>query len=248
MTRSILFQEQQYLYGLVKQIIIDPMPLISRNLFHVPIELLFAQAKSQFPQYEYDFKKHQVLLNNTNHDEVASIRLPLHLFISKSLQLFDDNSLVLYVSIASGNAAICVMQGKMNIYHTTLSAYMTRKKQGFSQIKYLNKKGKSRAGSRVRLAGTVEFFEDINTTLTDLFEDYDFDRIAMHCSVSLISHLHRAKTPCPFDKKDERLYKIPLHIPQSNYTNLDATIKKLMAPVLFYDREVESEMKAFLSL
>jgi hypothetical protein len=140
-----------------------------------------------------------------------------------------------------------VMEGKKNLYHTTFSAYMTRKKQGFSQIKYLNKKGKSRAGSRVRLASTIDFFENINTTLSDLFEEYAIERIAVDCNATLIPYLHQSKVPCPFDKRDIRLYKIPLHIPQSNYTNLNGAIKKLMAPMLFYDDKNEAMVEVLFA-
>ena len=112
---------------------------------------------------------------------------------------------------------------------------MSRKKQGFSQIKYLNKKGKSRAGSRVRLASTLEFFEDINAKLTALLEEHTVERIALNITPGLIPYLHQSKVPCPFEKQDIRLYKIPLHIPQSNYTNLYGVIKKLMAPILFHE-------------
>ncbi|MBL3657264.1 hypothetical protein [Fulvivirga sediminis] len=205
------------------------------NLYHIPFEEIVLRVKDSFPHYEYDFKKHLIELQDDHFDKIGFVRLPLHLVINEQLQIIEESATVLYLSIESGYAAICIMEGKENDYHTTFSAYMTRKKQGFSQIKYLNKKGKSRAGSRVRLAATTEFFENINITLTDLFEDYEFDRIALNCNSTLIPYLFNSKEPCPFDKKDERLYKIPLHIPQSNYTNLDAAIKKLMAPTLFYN-------------
>ncbi|UII25868.1 hypothetical protein LVD15_21600 [Fulvivirga maritima] len=216
------------------------------NLYHIPFEEIFLKIRSGFPHYEYDFKKHLIHLKDENFDRVGFVRLPLHLVINDQLRVLDELATVLYVSIESGYAAICIMEGKENDYHTTFSAYMTRKKQGFSQIKYLNKKGKSRAGSRVRLAATTEFFENINITLTDLFEDYEFDRIALNCNSTLIPYLYNAKEPCPFDKKDERLYKIPVHIPQSNYTNLDAAIKKLMAPMLFYDEEDKDMFELFI--
>ncbi|MEP3390400.1 MAG: hypothetical protein ABJO02_19570, partial [Reichenbachiella sp.] len=135
--------------------------------------------------------------------------------------------------------------GKTNIYHTTFSAYMTRKKQGVSQIKYLNKKGKSRAGSRVRLAKTIEFFENINSTLSELLANHEIDRLALNCSTTLIPYLHQSKVPCPFEKKDDRLYKIPLHISQSNFTNLDKAIKKLMAPMLLYDIRFKVRFEGF---
>jgi hypothetical protein len=209
------------------------------NLYHVPLNLLFQQVKIHFPNYRYNYKKHLVSIVDEQLETIGHIRLPLHVSIDDSLTIINEETLVLYLTIESGNAAICVMDGEDNMYHTTFSAYMTRKKQGFSQIKYLNKKGKSRAGSRVRLASTIVFFENINSTLSELFDEYDLDRIALDCSTTLIPYLHQSKIPCAFDKRDNRLYKIPLHIPKSNFTKLNETIKKLKAPILFYDQKDE---------
>ena len=213
------------------------MPLTSINLFNTPFEVIFNKVQLDFPSFLYDYKKHTINLEDNNGEDIGHIRLPLHISIDNDLVITDKNTVVLYLSIESGYAAISVMEGKVNLYHTTFSAYMTRKKQGVSQIKYLNKKGKSRAGSRVRLAKTLEFFENINTTLTKLLKDYNIERIALSCSPTLVPYLHNSKVTCPFDKKDQRLYKIPLHIPQSNFTNLEKSIKKLMAPVLLYEDE-----------
>ncbi|MGL1888014.1 MAG: hypothetical protein OCD76_15980 [Reichenbachiella sp.] len=209
----------------------------SINLFDIPFELLLEKVSNHFPQYEYDYKRHIINLNDPNVNSVGYIRMPLHLSIDNDLNLINNQTKVIYLTIESGNAAISVLNGKTNIYHTTFSAYMTRKKQGVSQIKYLNKKGKSRAGSRMRLAGTFEFFEKINAKLIALFTEHEINRIALDCSTTLIPYLYNAKIACPYDKKDARLYKIPLHLPQSNYTNLERVIKKLIAPTLFYDEQ-----------
>ncbi|MTI33192.1 hypothetical protein, partial [Xanthovirga aplysinae] len=185
------------------------------NLYDVPYNVLFQEVKHRYPNYKYDFKKHLIILNDENRKALGHIRLPLHLSINDQLTITNEETLVVYLSIESGNAALCVKKGKHNLYHTTFSAYMTRKKQGVSQIKYLNKKGKSRAGSRVRLAATIDFFERINTTLLGIFEKHEIQRIALNCNTTLIPYLHQSKIACPFDKQDPRLYKIPLHIPQS---------------------------------
>ncbi|MDW3210655.1 MAG: hypothetical protein R8N23_12340 [Reichenbachiella sp.] len=220
------------------------MKQTSVNLFHIPVVDLLHQIQERY-QYTYDFQKHVILLENESREVLGQIRLPLHLIINDQLEIVNECAQVLYLSVESGNAAICVMEGKTNIYHTTFSAYMTRKKQGVSQIKYLNKKGKSRAGSRVRLAKTIEFFENINSTLTELLVNHVIDRIALNCSTTLIPYLHQSKVPCPFEKKDDRLYKIPLHISQSNFTNLDKAIKKLMAPMLLYDIRFKERFEGF---
>jgi hypothetical protein len=208
---------------------------ITANLFHLPIPQLFTLVKLHFPAHEYHFKKHIIVLKDADLNPVGSVRLPLHLSLNEDLTIITDQAQVLYISMESGYATISMMQGGKNVYHTTFGAYMTRKKQGFSQIKYLKKKGKSRAGSRVRLAETIEFFEKINLTLTELLETYTIDRLALNCNTTLIPYLYQSKVKCPFEKNDPRLYKIPVHIPQSNFTQLEAAIKKLKAPTLFYE-------------
>lgn len=216
----------------------------SLNLYEIPFDDLFTQVKANF-LFSYDFGKHTIMLEDDHRNVLGYIRLPLHVMINDQLEIQKKETSVLYISIESGNGAICLMDGKVNTYHTTFSAYMTRKKQGVSQIKYLNKKGKSRAGSRVRLAKTLEFFEDINTNLSKVLNQNEVDRIALNCSKTLIPYLYQSKVECPFEKKDTRLYKIPLHIAQSNFTHLDKTIKKLMAPMLFYDAVVEEKFAVF---
>lgn len=216
------------------------------NLYTIPVEELCIRLKNGFTYYQYDYKRHLIHLENEGKESIGYVRLPLHVKLNDALDVVQENTQILYLTIESGNAAICIQKGKTTCYHTTFSAYMTRKKQGYSQIKYLNKKGKSRAGSRVRLASTIEFFEKINTKLTMLLEEYEVDRIAINCTPTLIPYLHQSKVACPFDKKDKRLYKIPLHLPQSNFTNLTATIKKLMAPLLFYDERFEEEVNVIV--
>lgn len=204
------------------------------NLYDTPSNTLFDIVKNQ-GFYEYNYSKHLIYFHDTNNKVQAYLRLPLHLTISPELNIIKDDTFVIYLSIESGNAAICLMKGKIEVYHKTFSAYMTRKKQGMSQIKYLNKKGKSRAGSRVRLSSTIEFFEKINNKLNDLFIEYEIERVALSCTPTLLPYFYDSKVSTPFTKDDMRLYKIPLHIPQSNYTNLSAAIKKLKAPTLFYN-------------
>lgn len=211
------------------------MPQQQLNLFHYPLNELFELIECEFADYSYEHRKHIISILDANGEQIGTLRLPLHLVIDKHLNVLDEIANVLYLSVQSGNAAICLMEGTENCYHTTFSAYMTRKKQGFSQIKYLNKKGKSRAGSRVRLAKTVAFFENINTTMGELWQEYPISRLALDCSKTLMPYLFQSRVEFPVDKKDPVLYKIPLHIPQSKFTNLDAAIKKLKSPVLFFE-------------
>ena len=216
------------------------------NLFHFSAQQLLTLIHEQHIKTEYNFQKHCIEFASNQGENIGYIRLPLHLSISEKLTLIDEEINVIYISIESDNAAICVVEDKEITYHTTFSSYMTRRKQGYSQIKHLNKKGKSRAGSRVRLASTYEFFENINECLIELLDDYIIDRIALSCSTSLLPYMYESKTPCPFNKTDDRLYKIPLHIAQSNFTNLEQTIKKLNAPILFYNKEHQVDFNFLL--
>lgn len=217
------------------------------NLYHVPPDQLFDRVREIFPQYAYDAARHSVILQDELQNPIGSIRLPLHLLVGAGLVMQDTPATVFYLSVESGNAALIAMEDTTIVDHTTFSAYMTRKKQGFSQIKYLKKKGKSRAGSRVRLAETVEFFESINTTLSDWMERYLPDRLALNCNKTLLPFLTQCRVAFPFEKKDPRLYKIPLHIPQSNFTNLEMVIRKLRAPVLLFEPASRERLEPFLA-
>lgn len=223
------------------------MSQLQLNLFHNDLQSVFDLIKDKVPNHEYDYKKHIVAIRNENHEDMGFLRLPLHILLDEELTIVSDRGSALYLSIESGSAAVCVMQGKENAYHSTFSAYMKRGKQGFSQIKYLKKKGKSKAGSRVRLSATTSFFENINSTLTELFEQFKIDRVGLSCTKTLIPFLFKSKVPCPFDKKSPTLYKIPLHIPHANYTNLDAAIRSLWAPVLFYNEKDDSQIQQWFA-
>lgn len=214
------------------------------NLFPLTHTQIIEVLEGGSYSWMYSYSKHQLLVLDVYKNELAYIRLPLHDVVEEVI----EEPLVLYLSIESGNAVICVMEGEENVYHTTFSAYMVRKKQGFSQVKYLNKKGKSRAGSRMRLSSTIEFFESINTTLEELFEEFSIDRIALDCSLTLLPYLYNSKVECSFTKEDERLYKIPVHLPQANFTNLEKAIKRLKAPLLFAKDEVRKDLKAVFDL
>lgn len=216
------------------------------NLFHIPFEELFEIIQVHYPLSSYDYGKHQVSVISNADEQLGVIRLPLHIALDQQFKIISENTTILYLSIESGSSTIALNRGKSTISHTSVSSYMSRKKQGFSQIKYLNKKGKSRAGSRVRLNKTIEFFEKINEKLTAFLTDSGIDRIAISCTASLVPYLHQSKVKCPFQKDDPRLYKIPLHIPQSNYTNLQAAIKKLKAPILYFDEQNQEALNELI--
>jgi hypothetical protein len=166
---------------------------------------------------EYDFDKHRFELTSDKGESGAYLRLPITLPVKGETLRPAMEVTYLMLLVQSGSASIGVFRGEQCLEHKVFGAYMVRKKQGKSQIKHLKTKGKSRAGSRVRLASTLEFFENINSRMQGHFEQYEFDRIALSCSKILTPYLFNSKVSTPFDKRDHRIYRIPKHLHQPNY-------------------------------
>jgi hypothetical protein len=113
----------------------------------------------------------------------------------------------------AGRAAFgYVINGDMK-HHRVIRKYMVRKKQGKAQYKFQKQKSASSLGARIRMANTQSFFDELNIKLQDWFNSNPVDRIIFSCPPVLWSMLFRSKVPPPFQKHDQRLIKIPLHIP-----------------------------------
>lgn len=201
--------------------------------------------------YSYEYQKHRVLIQiprSTEEKGELILRLPLSLpppevFLTGQKQ---EASYVILL-IQSGSSALGYFEGLKNIDHKVIRAYMVRKKQGTSQIKYLKTKGKSRAGSRVRLAETAEFFDNINERLQVYFEEHTIDRVAISCSKTLIPYLFSSKTPPPFSKQDERLYKIPRHVHIPKYEVLLDVQRFLCRGELIYEEAQQNVIERLMT-
>ena len=194
-------------------------------------------------QCQYDEEKHRWDIFRTVNGAGAQLRWPIHYQPGEGLV----DRRYLMVLIQSGSAAVGVFENDVCLSHKVFSAYMVRKKQGKSQIKHLKTKGKSRAGSRVRLAKTLEFFENVNTRLQDHCAAYDFDRITISCSKILLPYWFGSKVPVPFEKKDPRLYRIPKHLHQPNYEVLLGMHRFLLKAELTYEESDFPELNTLLS-
>lgn len=197
----------------------------------------------------YEQEKHRLALPVESGNEQVYFRLPLVIPAPGTSQP-DKKEQVNYVIllIQSGNCAMGYFENGVNLDHKVFRSYMVRKKQGKSQLKYLKTKGKSRAGSRVRLGETVEFFENINERLQSYFEDYRVDRIAISCSKTLIPYLYNSKTATPFDKHDPRLYKIPKHIHTPIYEVMLDANRFLLRGELIYEEAQQAKVNELLAL
>ncbi|GAB3528465.1 hypothetical protein GCM10027443_06410 [Pontibacter brevis] len=184
----------------------------------------------------YDQEKHRIILLDGAGNEQVYFRLPIVL-PPPGKGSSEEKQQVNYVIvlIQSGNCALGYFENGLNLDHKVFRSYMVRKKQGKSQIKYLKTKGKSRAGSRVRLGETVEFFENINERLQEYFEENEIHRIAISCSKTLIPYLFNSKVSTPFGKSDPRLLKIPKHIHTPTYEVLLDANKFLLRGELIYE-------------
>jgi hypothetical protein len=126
----------------------------------------------------------------------------------------------LIILIRAGNAVLGYFEDGKNKYHKVIRKYMVRKKQGKAQIKYLHKKGKSKLGSRIRLAQTKKFFNEINEKIEEWNINDKIENIFFYCPIRLWSLLFNTKSKPIFHKKDKRLVKIPLDIKIPNIKQL----------------------------
>lgn len=123
--------------------------------------------------------------------------------------------------IRAGQATVGYFhQGKL-LDHRVFRAYMVRQKQGSSQIKYLKTKGKSRAGSRIRLAETERFFEEINERLTYYSESYPIDFWGISCGKTLWPYFFDSEIQPPFSSDSSNLIELPMHVAQPSFENLE---------------------------
>lgn len=187
---------------------------------------LFLEFFVQNPDLNTYFneKKHKLILEDTDYKKVLDFRLPLpfpNIGLEEKLKDYfpktsPETPPYLMILMQAGNASLGYFEEGEVVEHKVIRKYMVRKKQGKAQITYLHKKGKSRAGSRIRLAGTLQFFEDINQKLIDwdnfesIFENTE--RVLYSSPPRLWGMLFNAKTPPPFQRNDSRYIKIPLDV------------------------------------
>ncbi len=192
-------------------------------------------------------KKRKIQFSSPAFSSPISMRLAMNLDYEQETQklTIQDFKNQVFVMIRSGMACCGFFENGEMVDHKVFRAYMVRKKQGKSQIKYLKTKGKSRAGSRVRLAETLEFFEDINKRLNEYFESYRVDQIAISCATTLIPYLFGSKVTTPFEKNDQRLITIPKHIASPTFEALKETFTFMLKNEMQWDAESDWLLESF---
>ena len=179
---------------------------------------LLKKAQDIGLQIRYEETKHQLIFE-TNLDWLAKLYLPWTWEYSAELQKKYDSHYVLGL-VKAGQASVGYFHEGILIDHKVFRAYMVRQKQGVSQIKHLKTKGKSRAGSRIRLAETERFFNEIKERMKSYSDKFPIDFWGISCSKTLWPFLFSTDTPSPFSKDNEKLIELPFHIHQGSFEEI----------------------------
>lgn len=128
----------------------------------------------------------------------------------------------LVLLIQAGAAALGIWENLELREHKVITKYMVRKKRGKAQMTYLKTKGKSRAGSRIRLRKGREFLIEIHEKLWEWKDAITHcDQLFYSCPIRLWSEFFLAKTPMFLERKDERWKKIPLDVRTPRFKELN---------------------------
>ncbi|UZD23202.1 hypothetical protein PBT90_07340 [Algoriphagus halophytocola] len=216
--------------------------MISANPKPISIEkyeMLLQQAGDSGYEIEFQKSNHRLLIKS-GEDWLAQVFLPWDCKPDASglLSKIDDFHLGL-VMIRAGIACTGHFHEGLMQDHKVFRAYMVRQKQGKSQLKYLKTKGKSRAGSRLRLGESERFFEEINQRLQQYEENYAITTWGISCGKTLWPYFFGGETPPPFDKKDPRILSVPFHVQQPDFQTLQEIHQKVSGVHLIFSGKGE---------
>lgn len=194
----------------------------------------------------FDPKKHQLLIED-NQEWLAKIYLPWTMIWSENRSFgVNNDSHYSLALIRAGQAVAGYFHQGILIDHKVFRAYMVRQKQGKSQIKHLKTKGKSRSGSRIRLAETTQFFEDINERLTSYSKQFPIDLWGISCAKTMWPFYFSAAIPPPFSPKAEKLIEVPFHVSQGSFEELKSAGELLLKFHLILSEKGKESLSSIL--
>ncbi|MFN3996366.1 hypothetical protein [Algoriphagus sp.] len=206
---------------------------------------LIAESLSQKFNLLFEKKKHQLSIES-GHDWLVKIYLPWTLDWKESNGLIHNpDSHFSLVLIRAGQASTGYFHQGTLIDHKVFRAYMVRQKQGKSQIKHLKTKGKSRAGSRIRLAETLQFFEEINERLTTYANQFPINLWGISCAKTMWPFYFSSAIAPPFSSKAENLIELPYHIAQGSFEELKAAGELVQKFHLIFSEKGKKLLKEF---
>ena len=182
--------------------------------------LLVNQADEKGWEIRYLPEKHQLLLENKV-SWLAKLFLPWTMtwLPEGKFQVQEDVHYCLTL-VRAGQASLGYFhQGKL-LDHKVFRGYLVRQKQGKSQFKYLKTKGKSRAGSRIRLEETLVFFKEINERLQVYAKQYPLNFWGLGCAKTMWPLLFDGEMKPPFTSKSAELIELPYPFTKGSYEEL----------------------------
>ncbi len=182
--------------------------------------LLVNQADEKGWEIRYLPEKHQLLLENKV-SWLAKLFLPWTMtwLPEGKFQVQEDVHYCLTL-VRAGQASLGYFhQGKL-LDHKVFRGYLVRQKQGKSQFKYLKTKGKSRAGSRIRLEETLVFFKEINERLQVYAKQYPLNFWGLGCAKTMWPLLFDGEVKPPFTSKSAELIELPYPFTKGSYEEL----------------------------
>ena len=172
-------------------------------------------------------EQHAIQIGNAEFNKGCTLRLPFDfpLFAASEtlntyLKQLHQAPKHLILLLQAGHCALgFVTEGELQ-EHKVIKKYMTRAKQGKSQLTHLKTKGKSRAGSRIRLRQSDAFFEEINTKINQWQVIDQASHLLYNAPVRLWPLLFETDEPIAFASDDSRIRKIPRDINTPGYDEL----------------------------
>lgn len=183
-------------------------------------EQVLELAKSKGWEISYSSDKHQIVLSDQK-DWVGRVFLPWNMKWENGELKPIDNFHCVLLAIKAGQAVVGYFHEKELLDHKVFRAYMVRQKQGKSQIKHLKTKGKSRAGSRIRLEETERFLEDISERLNRYEKEFPISVWGISCAKTLWPYFFGSETTPPFESGSELLRSLPFHFHQGSFQELE---------------------------
>ena len=171
-------------------------------------------------QIHYAPEKHQLLIENET-GWLAKLYLPwIQAWLPEGRFDLAEDVHYCITMVRAGQAAVGYFHQGILLDHKVFRAYMVRQKQGKSQFKYLKTKGKSRAGSRIRLEETLVFFKEINERLQVYAKQYPLNFWGLGCAKTMWPLLFDAAAPPPFSSKSAELIELPYPFSKASFEEL----------------------------
>jgi hypothetical protein len=147
-----------------------------------------------------------------------TLRLPLILrragwsTLEELRDAIDDPACYGLMLIQAGRASVAVAQADEILESKQIQKYMVRKSQGRAQLTYLQEKGKSRLGSRIRLRQSQLFFEEIHERMRGWSQIHSLTQIFLSCTPKLKGAFFQAVAPPAIAKDDPRWRRVPFMV------------------------------------